>query len=115
MLKKNDDLRDALRRFADLLDRGEFFEAHEVLEEAWHPLRQSDDNRKSLVRGLINGAICFEHIKRARPKMRKQAVVTIGAYERYKHLATHDISDGDLLMLACEKIEELKRKHADLF
>jgi len=36
VLKENEDLRAVLIRYLDLMDRQEYFEAHEVLEEAWH-------------------------------------------------------------------------------
>jgi predicted metal-dependent hydrolase len=39
MLTMNDDLEAALKAYLQLMDEEEYFEAHEVLEEAWHPLR----------------------------------------------------------------------------
>ena len=38
----NYDLEGALKAYLLLLDKEEYFEAHEVLEEAWHPLRLKD-------------------------------------------------------------------------
>ena len=64
MLKMNDDLESALKEYLQLLEEEEYFEAHEVLEEAWHPLRLSKHPLSNLLKGLINGAITFEHIKR---------------------------------------------------
>ncbi len=115
MPKINEDLRGALKEFLDLLDEGAYFEAHEVLEEAWHALRLRNDPRKSLTRGLINGAIAFAHIKRNRPKVRKQVAVTMGAYERHKALAYEAIEDADLFRKACRKIESLKERYRDYF
>jgi predicted metal-dependent hydrolase len=115
MLAMNEDLEGALRHYMQLLDAGEYFEAHEVLEEAWHPLRLSGHPQQFLVKGLINAAICFEHIKRNRRNMPSKARRVIASYERYKHEATPLIEYGTLFIEACEKIEMLKQKHADIF
>jgi predicted metal-dependent hydrolase len=64
MLTMNDDLEGALKAYIKLLDEEKYFEAHEALEEAWHPLRKSDHALKNLVKGIINAAISFEHLKR---------------------------------------------------
>ena len=63
MLTMNHDLESALIAYMRLLDEKAYFDAHEVLEEAWHPLRLKKDPLANLVKGLINAAIAFEHIK----------------------------------------------------
>jgi predicted metal-dependent hydrolase len=82
MPRENEDLDGALREFCRCLSRGEFFEAHEVLEEAWHPLRRNKDPLASPVKGLINAAIAFEHLRRNRPKSRRVATVAMEGYLR---------------------------------
>ena len=111
----NKDLEGALRDYLKLLEEEEYFEAHEVLEEAWHPLRLSDHPQKNLVKGLINGAITFEHIKRNRSNAKNKAQRVIASYERHKHLCTDEIDFSDSFMKACEKIESLKLKHKEVF
>ena len=115
MLKMNDDLEGALKAYLLLLDKEEYFEAHEVLEEAWHPLRLSDHPLSNLAKGLINGAITFEHIKRNRKNMQKKAQRVIASYERHKHLSSEKIEHAALFKQACQKIESLKLKHAEVF
>lgn len=115
MLKMNDDLEGALKTYLSLLDEEEYFEAHEVLEEAWHPLRLGKHPLANLAKGLINGAITFEHIKRNRRDMKKKAQTVIASYERHKHLCTEHIEHAALFRKACEKIETLKQKHAEIF
>ena len=115
MLKMNDDLEGALKTYLLLLDKEEYFEAHEVLEEAWHPLRLSDHPLSNLAKGLINGAITFEHIKRNRKNMQKKAQRVISSYERHKHLSSEKIEHAALFKQACQKIESLKLKHAEVF
>ncbi len=64
MLTMNDDLEGALEAYLERLEKEAYFDAHEVLEEAWHPLRLAKNPLANLLKGLINGAIAFEHIKR---------------------------------------------------
>ncbi|WP_456432407.1 DUF309 domain-containing protein [Nitratifractor sp.] len=74
----------ALEVYRTLLEEGAYYEAHEVLELAWHPLRKADDPRRHLAKGLINAAIAFEHLRRARPKSRRVALQAMEAYDRRK-------------------------------
>ena len=111
----NEDLEGALKEYLRLLEEEEYFEAHEVLEEAWHPLRLRDHPLRNLAKGLINGAIAFEHIKRNRDNAKNKAQRVIASYERHKHLCTNEIEFADAFMKACEKIESLKLKHKGVF
>lgn len=111
----NEDLEGALKEYLRLLDEEEYFEAHEVLEEAWHPLRLSNHPLKNLAKGLINGAITFEHIKRNRANVKNKAQRVIASYERHKHLCTEEIEYAEAFQKACDKIELLKIKYAEMF
>lgn len=111
----NDDLEGALKAYLSLIEEEEYFEAHEVLEEAWHPLRLSNHPLSNLAKGLINGAITFEHIKRNRKNVKDKAQRVIASYERHKHLCTESIDHAVLFNQACQKIESLKIKHAEIF
>jgi hypothetical protein len=51
--------------FIELLEKGEFFEANEVLEEVWRPLPNGSLVKLGL-KGLINGAVTLELKKRGR-------------------------------------------------
>ena len=108
MFKMNEDLAGALKEYLQLLDEEEYFEAHEVLEEAWHPLRLADHPLKNLAKGLINGAIAFEHIKRNRNEADKKAKKVMASFDRYRHLCTEDIEHFELFKDACQKIEVFK-------
>ncbi len=50
-----------LAEFVALYRAGRFFDAHEVLEEAW---RRSDEPPMSFLHGLIQWAVAFEHHRR---------------------------------------------------
>lgn len=111
----NEDLEGALKAYLRLLEEEEYFDAHEVLEEAWHPLRLSDHPLKNLAKGLINGAITFEHIKRNRDNAADKAQRVIASYERHKHLCRDDIEFSDAFKKACAKIESLKIQNKEVF
>jgi len=111
----NDDLEGALKAYLKLLDEEEYFEAHEVLEEAWHPLRLKKHPLANLVKGFINGAIAFEHVKRNRKNMSSKAKRVIASYERYVHSCMEEIEYAALFQEAREKIETLKVKHKEVF
>ncbi|MRJ06182.1 MAG: hypothetical protein C6I01_01515 [Epsilonproteobacteria bacterium] len=55
----------AMIEFIELLEKGEFFEANEVLEEVWRPLPKGSPVKLGL-KGLINGAVTLELKKRGR-------------------------------------------------
>ena len=95
MLTENHNLEDALKTYLKLLEEDAYFDAHEALEEAWHPLRKANHPLKNLVKGLINGAICFEHIKRNKTDSKRKALTTLKSYERHKHLCVERIEHFD--------------------
>jgi len=115
MLKMNYDLEGALKAYLVLLDEGEYFEAHEVMEEAWHPLRKADHPLKNLVKALINGAVSFEHLKRNRKDAARKALRVMESYERYKGIYNDKIEFADLFKKACVKIEAIKSEHPGVF
>ncbi|WP_457607388.1 DUF309 domain-containing protein [Nitratifractor sp.] len=108
MPRENEDLAGALQRFELLLREGAYYEAHEVLEEAWHPLRRRRDPRRNLAKGLINAAIAFEHLRRAKPRSRELALRTIAAYDRYRPLCTGEIELHDAFLRCCETAERIR-------
>ena len=109
MLTENYDLKNALKTYLILLEKEAYFDAHEALEEAWHPLRKANHPLKNLVKGLINGAICFEHIKRNKSDSKRKALTTLKSFERHKHLCVTEIEYFKLFQQACFKIEQLKQ------
>lgn len=109
MLKMNEDLEDALKSYLRLLEEEEYFEAHEVLEEGWHPLRLRQDPLANLVKGLINGAIAFEHIKRNKKSAKAKAIKVLASFERHKHLSVEGIPYYLLFETSIQKVESLKK------
>lgn len=115
MLVMNEDLEGAIKEYMKLLDEEEYFEAHEVMEEAWHPLRLKKHPLANLAKGFINGAIAFEHIKRDSKNAHKKARRVMESYERHIPLCTNKIEHFVLFKTAKDKIEVLKSKHETVF
>lgn len=93
-----------LKKFVQLLENEDYFEAHEILEEEWHQLKRDGDTKVNLARGLINAAVAFEHIKRATPTAMIKATKTYGGYLRYKHLCDDKSSQWYEACIAVELI-----------
>lgn len=115
MAKETDDLRGALLRFLRLMDEGCYYDAHEVLEEAWHPLRRQNDPLGNLLKGLINGAVAFEHLKRGREGSFDRARKVMGSFDRHRSLCRGDIREAELFGKACRKVQDLKNSHREVF
>ncbi len=111
----NEDLEGALKVYLTLLDEEEYFEAHEVMEEAWHPLRLKKHPLANLAKGFINGAIAFEHLKRDSKNADIKAKRVMESYERHIHLCSNEIKHFDLFEEAKHKIEALKVRHSGVF
>ena len=94
-----------------LLNKQKYFDAHEVLEGVWHSLRKENHPLKNLVKGLINGAICFEHLKRDKTSAKRKALQVVKSFERHKHLLKENIEYFELFKEACKRIEDLKKVH----
>ncbi len=107
MQNKDHNIQKALKEYLTLLEQEQYFDAHEVLEEAWHPLRKANHPLKNLVKGLINGAVSFEHIKRDRVDAQRKAATVYKSFEKHKHLLVEGIEEYELFKKACKKIEHL--------
>jgi len=111
----NEDLEGAINEYLRLLDEEEYFEAHEVMEEAWHPLRLKEHPLANLAKGFINAAIGFEHIKRNKKNASKKAKKVMESYERHIHLCKIEIEHYAHFCEAKDKIDRLKTQHKNVF
>jgi hypothetical protein len=59
-------MREVFEEFKTLIIQQKYYEAHEVLEEIWHPLRKSLHPDRDIIRGFINAAVSMELKKRGR-------------------------------------------------
>jgi uncharacterized protein len=70
-----------LRNGVDLIRRGEYFEAHEELEEAW---RAADLEEKDFFQGLVHVAVAWHHAGRGnRPGCERQLAKAARRLERF--------------------------------
>jgi len=109
------ELEQVLQEYIRLMVLGDYFDAHEVLESAWHPMRRRCDPLANLLKGLINGAVSFEHLKRKKKGARSRARRVMASYERHKHLWTEGIPYYPLFLQACRLVEEGKLVQSDVF
>ncbi len=54
------------------IDEKRYYDAHEVLEEAWFPRRFEEHHEVKLLKGFINAAVSFELHKRGRTDQSKK-------------------------------------------
>ena len=59
-------MKEAFEEFKSLITQKKYYEAHEILEEIWHPLRKSLHPDRDIIRGFINAAVSLELKKRGR-------------------------------------------------
>ncbi len=93
------------RKFVELFNREQFFEAHEVLESLW---RETSGPARNFYQGLIQVAAAFVHVQRKNPE---------GAEDLYakalKHLAAYAARyqgmDADRLIKAARKTLDLQK------
>jgi len=106
----NEDLAGALKAFSLLLEEERYFDAHEVLEEAWHPLRLQKDPLAPLLKGMINAAIAFEHLKRNRDNAQSKAKKVMTSYLRHRGVFSPSIRETALFSVAIKQIETLRKR-----
>jgi hypothetical protein len=53
-----------IKKFKNLINKKLYYEAHEVLEKIWFPIRKNRNDYCLLLKGFINAAVSFELYKR---------------------------------------------------
>lgn len=74
-----------LNLFLILLSNTQYYQAHDVLEQLWIKLKKENDPLTNLIKGMINAAVAFEHIKRASPASFIKAQKTFFGFIKYKN------------------------------
>jgi predicted metal-dependent hydrolase len=69
-----------LKLFKVLILKKEYFKAHEVLEEVWQKIRKNNNKFAFGLKGLVNGAVALELIKRKRESFK----VPLKNFYKYK-------------------------------
>ena len=68
------------KEFKKLIIQRNYYEAHEVLEEIWYPMRKSFHKDRDIIRGFINAVVSLELKKRGRDNYLK----VWETYEKHK-------------------------------
>ena len=69
-----------INKFNKLINDKSFYEAHEVLEELWFPIRKTKDSYTLVLKGFINGAVSMELFKRNKIEQSKKVYKTYLKY-----------------------------------
>jgi hypothetical protein len=99
---------EACEAFVRSIHEERYYDAHEDLEELWHPRRFEDDDEVRLWKGLINAAVCFELMKRGRPKPSERAWQT---YLKYSPLLENLVTPHKELYVKMIQIIEHTKAH----
>ena len=101
---------EACRSFIRLIRAGEYYEAHEALEEVWFPRRFEKNDEIRLIKGFINASVAFELVKRNRMEPARK---TWSVYLKYRPLL-NEIESGHVALY--REIERtLEKTHEQLF
>ena len=98
------------KRFIDLIEAGDYYEAHEVLEEAWYPRRFEDDDEVRLIKGYINASVAFELVRKGRMEPAQR---TWKIYMKYRPLLENMKSPARSRYETVEKV--LDARYEQLF
>ncbi|MCF6201067.1 MAG: DUF309 domain-containing protein [Hydrogenimonas sp.] len=102
---------EACEAFIRHIEAGEYYEAHEVLEEVWFPRRFEDSDEIRLIKGFINASVSFELHKRGRSSPSEK---TWQVYLKYRPLIDKiDKSESLHLYRRIESV--LEKVYEDLF
>jgi len=85
--------------FKELIQKGEYFKAHEVLEEEWQKIKKSKSNLSFIYKGFINAAVAFELKKRNRDSYKK----AWRGFEKYKKNYLKDKEAVEIMKFLEEK------------
>jgi hypothetical protein len=100
---------EACEAFVCSIEEERYYDAHEDLEELWHPRRFEDDDEVRLWKGFINAAVCFELIKRNRKEASQRAWQT---YLKYSPLLENLVTPRkELYVKMIQIIEHTKAHH----
>jgi predicted metal-dependent hydrolase len=73
-----------IKEFKNKILNHDFFEAHEVFEGLWFPIRYNKDEYCLTLKGFINIAVSLELYKRGRKEQSKKV------FKNYKKYITHN-------------------------
>ena len=73
-------MKQTIETFKKLIEQQKFYEAHEILEEVWFPIRKTKNDCALVLKGFINGAVSLELHKRTKIQQSKNVYQTYAKY-----------------------------------
>ena len=110
-----DNLATNLDLFNDLMDNELFFEAHEIMENVWIFFKENNHPFEKLSKGLTNAAISLEHIKRNTKGAKRKALITMGAFDRFKNNLDMQVEFYDYFSSSTRLVENFKKRYKYIF
>ena len=97
-----------INQFKQLIIDGEYYNAHEALEEVWFPIRKTKTNYCLVLKGFINGAVSLELFKRGKVEQSKNVHKTYLKYTNESMLKSLDNYDAfkDLKEFTCNEFQK---------
>ncbi len=106
MAQKLASITESCDAFVCSLNEGRYYDAHEDMEPLWFSRRFEDNDEVRLWKGFINAAVCFELIKRGRPK---SSDIPWQTYLKYSPLLEHLVTPHKQLYVKIVQIIERQR------
>lgn len=96
-----------VKAFLACLDEERYYDAHEVLEAVWFPVRADKTPEVLLIKGLINASVSFELCKRGRPH---KAPGPWKVYMKYRQYLPQIAAQKPLYLELDEAVHRIQRK-----
>jgi hypothetical protein len=90
-------------RYLELIDSGEYYEAHEVMEILWRGYDNKNSSIALVAKAFINAAVALEHHKRGN---HSGAIKCAQTYIKYRPLLDELGFKSDSLQNACVVLEK---------
>ena len=81
-----------INKFKQLIIDAKYYNAHEILEELWFPIRKTKTNYCLVLKGFINGAVSLELHKRGKLQQSKNVYKTYLKHTSHEKLTRLDKS-----------------------
>ncbi len=86
-------MKQIIEKFKQLIEEQKFYEAHEILETVWFPIRKNKNSCCLVLKGFINGAVSLELSKREKVIQSKSVYNTYVKYITQERIETTNNKD----------------------
>jgi len=97
--------------FVKCLNEKRFYDAHEVLEELWFPIRFTQSNEVKLLKGFINASVSFELEKRGKIKQSDRVWKNYIKYRQlFFKIDSQHLNEYNRILRKIDSIKTTRRK-----